>query len=101
MAEGVTKREQYVLARLEGHGTREAARRAGFSGGAPSPGARRLWERVEEESRADVDERRRELQQEAIDNRHEIQRLKWEQNQIRRKLEAVRVLDKAGGVDKD
>lgn len=37
------KQELYVIHRLDGHGARESARRAGFEHGVPSQGARRLW----------------------------------------------------------
>lgn len=42
-----TMAEEYVRKRLEGLGSREAAREVGYSGGVPSPAARRLWEAVE------------------------------------------------------
>lgn len=43
----MSKGREYVrLVMDEGMGRREAARRAGFAGGVPSPAARRLLERV-------------------------------------------------------
>lgn len=41
---GETMQDAYVRHRLDGMGARDAAEAAGFSGGVPSPGARRLWE---------------------------------------------------------
>lgn len=38
----MTKKERYVLARLNGAGVREAAKSVGYAGGAPPPGARKL-----------------------------------------------------------
>lgn len=44
----MSKGREYVrLVLEEGMGSREAARRAGFAGGVPSPGARRLLERAQ------------------------------------------------------
>lgn len=42
-----TMAEEYVRKRLDGMGSREAAREVGYSGGVPSPAARRLWDAVE------------------------------------------------------
>ncbi|RAL23057.1 hypothetical protein DL240_09225 [Lujinxingia litoralis] len=41
-----TKAERYVIARLQGSGSREAARLAGYAGGRPPSTALRLYERV-------------------------------------------------------
>lgn len=43
----MTKVEKYLRGRLEGLGTREAARRAGYRQGVPSPRARRVWKKIE------------------------------------------------------
>lgn len=52
---------QYVQLRLEGVGTREAARRAGYAHGRPSPGARAVWARVEQLRSGGGDELREHL----------------------------------------
>ncbi|RVU42702.1 hypothetical protein EA187_14390 [Lujinxingia sediminis] len=43
-----SKAERYVLAKLNGAGSREAARQAGYAGGRPPSTALRLYERVRE-----------------------------------------------------
>lgn len=49
MSDDLTKEERYVIVRAENEGIsgREAARRVGFSGGVPSPGARELWRKYQ------------------------------------------------------
>lgn len=56
MSEQLTKCEQYALLRhRESLGSREAARRVGYSGGTPSEKAVRLYEAMEAISVSDVD----------------------------------------------
>lgn len=43
----MTRAEQYVILRLNGSGSREAAREVGFAQGRPSGQAHRLWRDVE------------------------------------------------------
>lgn len=43
----MSKAEVYTLAKLQGLGTRAAAREAGFADGRPTPQARDMWRRVQ------------------------------------------------------
>lgn len=44
---GLSMKDRYVMHRIKGLGSREAAEAAGFAGGVPSPGARNAWRAVQ------------------------------------------------------
>ncbi|MFB6351802.1 MAG: hypothetical protein ABEN55_21650 [Bradymonadaceae bacterium] len=97
-----TKREKYVLFRLDGYGAREAARRAGLAGGVPSPGARQLWKMVRAERGDDPSERAGQLRRKLRRHNEEIRQLQarieeYEEMKawLETKLEAVELLAEA------
>jgi len=94
-----TKKQKYVDYRLQGYGTREAAERAGFSAGRPSPGARDLWKMVKMERGRDLQDRAAQLRSAVRQAEAEIRKLEAridEQKQEKawqaRKLRAVLAL---------
>jgi len=83
-ADGAQK-DLYVRCRLQGYGCREAAERAGYEGGRPSPGARRLWKVVKQVRGCDTAER-------SIASRQKIDRLEYQLQQARLEMRAVQAV---------
>ena len=81
---------EYVQLRSDGVGSREAAREAGFSGGVPSPSARRLWDAYQYVQKADHEQLAGVLE--------EIDRLKLRLRRLKRRRLAMTIAASGPGV---